>query len=287
MGAIGRIWQAVFGLVVLLGLVALAMPAAASCFAVAKGPSLQPSNRSVPTQRAERAGLLQQVSLQRAGAEDVVALTYLGHSSFLIRSPEKVSAITDYNGYIRSRTPPDIVTMNHAHETHYTEIIEPGVTHVLRGWDAGEGVPRHNVFVRDMRVRNVPTNIRDVYTGTEFAGNSIFLFEAAGLCIAHLGHLHHQLQPEHIAQIGIVDVLLAPIDDGWTMAQTGMADVIDALRPGVVVPMHFNGPWLLDSFAVLMQERGYAIRMHDSPTIALSRATLPRKTVLVLPAGQF
>lgn len=224
---------------------------------------------------------------RRAAATNAVEIAYLGHSSFLIRSAGNRTAVTDYNGYIRSAPPPDIVTMNHAHATHFTDTIEPGIGHVLRGWDTGAGVPQHNIALDDLRVRNVPTNIRDAFAGTEFAGNSIFIFETAGLCIAHLGHLHHQLEPGHIAQIGLVDVLLAPIDDGWTMAQTGMVAVIETLRPSVVIPMHFSGPWLLDSFAALMRARGYTIRELDSPSVRLTRETLPHKTVLVLPAGQF
>jgi L-ascorbate metabolism protein UlaG (beta-lactamase superfamily) len=255
----------------LLGAVA-ALPAAASCLAVA-GP--QPPARLVP------------VSFGSAAVPNTVDLTFLGHSSFLVATPEQVTAITDYNGYIRAATPPDIVTMNHAHSSHYTDTIEPGVSHVLRGWDSGEGIPQHNVSLRDLRVRNVPTNIRDAFVGTEFAGNSIFIFETVGLCIAHLGHLHHQLQPEHLAQIGIVDVLLAPIDDGYTMAQAGMVEVIETLRPSVVIPMHYSGPWLLGSFAAMMQQRGWVVREHDGASVRLSRAELPRRTVLVLPSERF
>ena len=44
-----------------------------------------------------------------------------------------------------------------------------------------------------MLVRNVPTDIRG-WGGQaiENYGNSIFVFEAEGLCIGHLGHLHHE-----------------------------------------------------------------------------------------------
>ena len=37
-------------------------------------------------------------------------------------------------------------------------------------------------------------------------GNSIFIFEVAGLCIGHLGHLHHELDEGHYAEIGRLDV---------------------------------------------------------------------------------
>ncbi len=43
-----------------------------------------------------------------------VGIRFLGHSSFVIESPKGVRAVTDYNGYLRPETLPDIVTMNHA-----------------------------------------------------------------------------------------------------------------------------------------------------------------------------
>ena len=64
-------------------------------------------------------------------------LTYVGHSTFLIESPQLVRIATDYNDYVKPPMIPDIVTMNHAHSTHYTDSPEPDIKHVLRGW-AGE-----------------------------------------------------------------------------------------------------------------------------------------------------
>ena len=61
--------------------------------------------------------LVQRVALKR----DEVRFTYIGHSTFLIESPQLVRIATDYNGYIKPPMIPDIVTMNHAHSTHYTD----------------------------------------------------------------------------------------------------------------------------------------------------------------------
>ena len=52
-----------------------------------------------------------------------------------------------------------------------------------------------------MHVASVPTNIRDWRGSTEFYGNSIFLFESAGLCIAHLSHLHHLLTEQDLVTL--------------------------------------------------------------------------------------
>ena len=61
-------------------------------------------------------------------------ITFLGHSSFEIDTPQGVRAITDYNGLNGFGRKPDIVTMNNAHSTHYTDHPEEGITHVLPGW---------------------------------------------------------------------------------------------------------------------------------------------------------
>jgi L-ascorbate metabolism protein UlaG (beta-lactamase superfamily) len=45
-------------------------------------------------------------------------------------------------------------------------------------------------------------------------GNSIFIFEVAGLCIGHLGHLHHKLDENHFAAIGRLDIVMVPIANG-------------------------------------------------------------------------
>jgi len=42
----------------------------------------------------------------------------IGHATFLIESPQLVRIATDYNDYVKSPVLPDIVTMNHAHDTH-------------------------------------------------------------------------------------------------------------------------------------------------------------------------
>ena len=81
--------------------------------------------------RAECGGVVADggARLWRAAAqpEQSVAISFLGHASFLVESPEGVRIVTDYNGMIGAPLTPDIVTMNNAHPTHYTEFIDPGV----------------------------------------------------------------------------------------------------------------------------------------------------------------
>ena len=200
-------------------------------------------------------------------------------------TPEGATAITDYNGY--NRPPglvPDIVTMNNAHSTHFTDDIPPGVRHVLRGWDPGGGMAVHDVTWRDLRVFNVPTNVRQWGSeGTRQNGNSIFIFAAADLCIAHLSHIHHTLTETHLRELGPIDVLLAPVDGSWTMSQEDVLTVIGQIKPRLVIPMHFIVPNVVERF-VAKAAPLYPARFQASPEVVLSRAALPRQTeILVLP----
>jgi L-ascorbate metabolism protein UlaG (beta-lactamase superfamily) len=141
-------------------------------------------------------------------SDDTVEITFLGHASFEILSPAGVSAVTDYNGINIPANPPDIATINHAHSTHYTLNPDPGIPHVLHGWAENQPAPSFDLTVRDMHVTNLPTNIRTRDGGTEIYGNSIFVFRTGGLCIAHLSHLHHLLEPRDIAALGHIDIVM-------------------------------------------------------------------------------
>ena len=216
-----------------------------------------------------------------APAAGTVRLSFLGHASFLIESPGGVAAVTDWNGINRPPFLPDIVTMNNAHPLHYVDTVEPGIKYALRGWDPAGGLPHHDLTYRDMRVRNVPTNYDEAPRGQ---ANSIFIFEAAELCIAHLGHLHKVLSGEELGALGQVDVLLAPVDGAFTIDQDAMIGVIDSIGAPIVVPMHYFSLDTLARFLDRMRPR-YAIKTNDGPDVTLSRAALPAKPeVLVLPA---
>jgi L-ascorbate metabolism protein UlaG (beta-lactamase superfamily) len=216
--------------------------------------------------------------------EDQVRLTFLGHATFLIESPQHVRIATDYNDYVKVPVVPDIATMNHAHDTHFTDHPDPAIKYVLRGWGESPEKPAiWDLKYRDVRVRNVPTNIRNFTGGTEHYGNSIFIFEIANLCIAHLGHLHHTLTQQQLNEIGRVDVVMAPADGSYTLDLDGMMEVLTALKAPLVIPMHFFGWSTLDRFVARAQEH-WEIEKAEVPSVVVSKATLPKTPkILVLP----
>jgi L-ascorbate metabolism protein UlaG (beta-lactamase superfamily) len=217
---------------------------------------------------------------------DQVRLTFLGHATFLIESPQLVRIATDYNDYVKAPLLPDIVTMNHAHDTHYTDRPDPAIKYVLRGWGASPDQPAiWDVKYRDVRVRNVPTNIRSFYgsSTTERYGNSIFIFEIANLCIAHLGHLHHTLTQQQLNEIGRIDVVMAPVDGTYTLDLDGMMEVLAALKAPLIIPMHYYGQYILDRFLDRARKL-WEVETAEIPSVVVSKATLPAASkVLVLP----
>ena len=220
-----------------------------------------------------------------AAADDTVTITFLGHASFGIVSPGGVSAVTDYNGFNIPAGPPDIATMNHAHSTHYTPSPDPRIAHVLRGWMANGAIPAFDLTVGDMHVSNLPTNIRTWSGETELYGNSIFVFETGGLCIAHLSHLHHLLEPSDLTALGHIDVVMIAVDGTWTMSQQDAAAVVGQIQPRVVLPMHYFTRSVLNRFLDLLRGN-YAIDIRDTPELEISRVTLPATpTAIALPGG--
>ncbi|MFN3614169.1 MAG: MBL fold metallo-hydrolase [Rubrimonas sp.] len=211
-----------------------------------------------------------------------VGITFIGHASFRIETPGGVSAVTDYAGWHGAGDPPTVATMNKAHSTHWTANPDPRIRHVLPGWNPEGGEAVHYEQVGDMLVRNVPTDIRRWGGEVEPFGNSIFVFEVAGLCIGHLGHLHHKPTDIHYGMLGRLDVVMAPVDGGYTMNVPAMIEVLQRLRARVVIPMHWFGQQNLDAFLAGM-EGDFAIVHAGGPSVVLSRDTLPsRPTVMVL-----
>jgi L-ascorbate metabolism protein UlaG (beta-lactamase superfamily) len=262
----------------------LAVPAHAQGAAPAAPPKPE-MIKSCPGLVADRAPFMRApAKFQLAALKfDQVRLTYIGHSTFLIESPQLVRIATDYNDYIKPPVLPDIVTMNHAHTSHFTDNPDPAIKHVLRGWAGDEKPARIDMTYKDVRVRNVPTNIRSFDGGTERHGNSIFIFEVANLCIAHLGHLHHTLTQAQLNEIGRIDAVMVPVDGSYTLDLEGMVEVLHALKAPLMIPMHYFSSYTLDRFLARVRQE-WDVEIAEIPSVVLTKTTLPTKPkVLVLP----
>ncbi|SMY06569.1 MBL fold metallo-hydrolase [Flavimaricola marinus] len=259
----------------LLWMIALALPAStpaeaqqripSHCIALAQGPD------TVMT-----------ASFRDPVPADQVRVSYVDHAMFLIQTPGGLSAMTDFTGWFGNVDfTPDVVTMNNAHGTHWTPVVDPAIEYPLRGWAGPDGPAEHYLDLGEMLVRNVTTDVRSS-GAVRVDGNSIFVFEVAGLCIGHLGHLHHEPTPRQYALLGRMDVVMVPVDGGLTLDHPTVIRVMDRLRARVVIPMHWFGRSTLDAFLTGMSDSFDIVRTGDTSLI-LSLADLPdRPTVMVL-----
>jgi L-ascorbate metabolism protein UlaG (beta-lactamase superfamily) len=265
-----------FAVIALLG--SLTVPAAAQqplrseCLAMANAPP-----RATP------------VNLRRAATTiEEVAITYVGHSTYYIDTPGGIRIATDFNGAYQTGRLPDVVTMNRAHSTHYTLFPDPKIQHVLHGWGENGQPARISERIGDVYIRNVTTDIRRYYSDDSNGemikdGNSIFIFEVAGLCIGHLGHLHHKLDESHFAAIGRLDIVMVPIDGSYTMSLDGVSEITRRLRSSVVLPMHrFMTP--LDEFMRRIGQQ-FEIDQRSERTLRISRDTLPGTPTVIILSG--
>ena len=172
--------------------------------------------------------------------------------------------------------------MNHAHSTHWTPAPNPAIPHVLPGWGKfGEGI-EHHLDLGEMLIRNVSTDIRRDFGASEPKGNSIFVFEVEGLCIGHLGHLHHEPNEEQYAALGRLDVVMAAVDGGLTLPTPAIVRIMKRLKSSVVIPMHWFGRATLDRFVIEMSD-DFDVRYVRGSAMEVSLRSLPdRPTVMVL-----
>ncbi len=231
------------------------------CIAVAEAPGVEYIHRA---------------SFNRPLPDFTVRLTYVNHATFMIEAPDGTTVATDYTGFLGNTDHiPTIVTMNNAHGTHFTNNPDPRIPHVLRGWGDGTGPADHYIEVGEVRVRNVTTDIRSRFGDTARPdANSIFVFEVAGLCIAHLGHLHHIPTEAQFAALGRMDVVMAPVDGGYTLDLPSMIGVLKRARASVVIPMHWFSLTGLDRFLAGMVDE-FEIEVINSNSIEVSLRALP------------
>ena len=219
--------------------------------------------------------------------EFTVRLRYVDHSMFLLRTPGGLTAVTDFYGHLGPTTfLPDVVTMNNAHSTHWTSIPDPAIPHVLRGWAEGGVAADHYLELGEMLVRNVPTDVRSGFQGVREDGNSIFVFEVAGLCIGHLGHLHHEPDEFQYAALGRLDVVMAPVDGGMTLDLPTMIRTLKRLRSSVVIPMHWFSGSSLDRFLAGMADE-FDIEIPGGSSFEVSLRSLPSRPTVVVLRPQF
>src|SRR5262249_5206478 len=139
------------------------------------------------------------------------------------------------------------------------------------------GFAKNDLRLKDMRVRSIQTNFGEAGIVTQNE-NSIFVFEVANMCIAHLSHTPHTLSKNELAQLGDIDRLLVPVDCMFTLSPEELMDSIEKVKPKLVIPWHYS--YWTTRFISQLQDL-YPVRRANSTSMTVSKATLPQKTEVV------
>lgn len=163
-------------------------------------------------------------------------ITWLGHSCFRVRTPNAVVLMDPFAkapGLDMGRVRADIVTVSHEHSGHSNVAgvkgdPEPKVI-------AGPGEYEvSGVFITGVRTYH------DAERGARLGRNTVYLIEAEGMVLAHMGDLGHVLTEEQVDLMSNVDILLLPVGGGNSLGPARAAEVMAQVEPSIVVPMHYR-----------------------------------------------
>lgn len=162
-------------------------------------------------------------------------IIYLGHSSFKIKTKLGTLVTDPYDpkmvGLKYSGGEADVATISHDHADHNAiENIE-GIKKVFTGPGEYE--------VSGISIMGYQT-FHDDKKGEERGKNTIYVYEADGLRLAHLGDLGHTLSEDMIDKIGDIDVLMIPVGGEFTIGPKEASEIVSKVDPYFVIPMHYK-----------------------------------------------
>lgn len=161
-------------------------------------------------------------------------ITYIGHSCFKIKGKTVTMVIDPYDpkiGYKLPKLSADVVLVTHDHFDHNNSA---GVLDCRLVIDTPGEYEVGGAFVYGRRV------FHDDKQGAERGQNTMYLITIDGIDILHLGDLGHELSQEDLEKIPNVDILMIPVGGGPTIDAETAANVISALEPTYVLPMHYK-----------------------------------------------
>jgi L-ascorbate metabolism protein UlaG (beta-lactamase superfamily) len=172
-------------------------------------------------------------------------IRWYGQSAFLITAEQRVfvDPFGEMQGLLREGLrfdyPPiegvdaDMLLVTHEHRDHHAVEAVGGSPQILRSTAGTFESPIGEVVGISSE--------HDDTAGTQRGANVIFRFVVNGLRVCHLGDFGQAgLRPEQQRAIGEVDVLFLPVGGNATIGGESAAAVVRALRPRLVVPMHYG-----------------------------------------------
>lgn len=167
-------------------------------------------------------------------------IKWYGHAAFLATTDQGVKIILDpyesgaYGGqlaYGQIRDQADLALTSHDHADHNDTKSLIGSPQVVRG--------SGSKTVKGISIKGIPT-YHDPSKGSERGENTIFVLSVDGIQLCHLGDLGHVLGEKEAKEIGPVDLLLIPVGGYFTIDAREANQIVEQIKPKVVIPMHFK-----------------------------------------------
>ena len=91
----------------------------------------------------------------------------------------------------------------------------------------------------DVAVETIHT-WHDDQQGAQRGPNTIHIFQAEGLRVAHLGDIGAMPAPDVVERLQNLDAVLVPVGGFYTVGPKEAKEIVDALQARVVIPMHYR-----------------------------------------------
>ena len=205
-------------------------------------------------------------------------VTWLGHSCFRLRSEQAVMLTDPYSssslGLHLGEPAANTVTISHQHPHHsWTQPI----TGAFRAFKGPGEYEYMGALVKGVMTSRSPEDPPD-------KRNTAYHIEVEGLRLVHLGDISSSLTPRQIDELTPADVLFVPVGEVCTVRVGQALEIVRALSPRVVVPMHYGLPGLkvelsgLDGF---LREAG-AGQVEPQPRLNVTSNNLPSEMRVVV-----
>jgi len=180
-------------------------------------------------------------------------IQHIGHAEFLIETENGFRVVTDpydaSTGYPVRKIKADAALVSHGHHDHNAvENLE----------DLKITVNREGCYTLSPEIKVTALNsFHDDAMGAKRGTNLLFMMEADGLKIAHLGDIGCRLEDEQIRILAEPDVLMIPVGGFYTIDGKEAREIMDLLHPVVTIPMHYkteyNADWPISGPEVFLE----------------------------------
>lgn len=212
-------------------------------------------------------------------------IRWFAHAAFLLEG-DGLRLVTDpYTpeevGYAPITEPADIVIRSSADDaSHCNAAMIPGAPVVVTATEVdGETV------AAGLRITAVPAQESLVHKLMP-GDNAMYAFSLEGIRVVHMGDVGNRLTDDQLAALGQPDILLAPTGGPPTIELDDLADAIAALRPRLIIPMHYQLPGsratMLPVTAFTERFAPEALNWHGAAEIDLSGASLPTEPMVLV-----